>query len=106
MSRKLLTPAPIDPGAPRDLEFTTAADGVLDENEKGWKDTFRINPGQRDSDDNVITAEMVTVLGCFAAHSGRYMYHCHILEHEDMEMMRPFTVLPVDFMAFMDGHHH
>jgi FtsP/CotA-like multicopper oxidase with cupredoxin domain len=23
-----------------------------------------------------------------------YVYHCHILEHEDNDMMRPFTVSP------------
>lgn len=23
---------------------------------------------------------------------GRYVYHCHVLEHEDTEMMRPFVV--------------
>jgi spore coat protein A len=26
--------------------------------------------------------------------SGRYMFHCHILEHEDHDMMRPFDVIP------------
>jgi spore coat protein A len=25
---------------------------------------------------------------------GRYDWHCHILEHEDNEMMRPYEVLP------------
>jgi FtsP/CotA-like multicopper oxidase with cupredoxin domain len=105
VSRKLLTAGPVAPDAPRELVFTATADGVLDDNEKGWKDTFRVNPGDR-VDDTIVTAEMVTVLGCLAAHSGRYMYHCHILEHEDTEMMRPFTVLPADLMAFMDGHHH
>jgi bilirubin oxidase len=25
---------------------------------------------------------------------GRYVYHCHIIDHEDNEMMRPFDVLP------------
>ena len=23
-----------------------------------------------------------------------YVYHCHIVEHEDNDMMRPFTVIP------------
>jgi FtsP/CotA-like multicopper oxidase with cupredoxin domain len=23
---------------------------------------------------------------------GRYVYHCHMIEHEDHEMMRPFVV--------------
>jgi FtsP/CotA-like multicopper oxidase with cupredoxin domain len=29
------------------------------------------------------------------------MYHCHILEHEDRDMMRPFVVMPPDLMPFM-----
>lgn len=97
--------APLDPGQTRDIELTTAVAGVLDANELGWKDTFRVNPGERDANDNVVSAEMVTMMGCFAAHAGRYMYHCHILEHEDMEMMRQFIVTPPDLMAFMGTHH-
>jgi FtsP/CotA-like multicopper oxidase with cupredoxin domain len=27
---------------------------------------------------------------------GRYVYHCHVLEHEDTEMMRPFVVTVMD----------
>ncbi|MEO5744384.1 MAG: multicopper oxidase domain-containing protein [Terracoccus sp.] len=108
LSRNLLTVngAPLDPGQTRDITFTTSTPGVLDANEQGWKDTFRVNPGDRDSDDHVTTAEMVTVMGCLASHAGRYMYHCHILEHEDTEMMRPFIVTPSDLMAFMGGHRH
>ncbi len=108
LSRTLLTPegGPLDPNATRDITLTNSADGQLDCNEQGWKDTFRVNPGDRDNDDAVLTAEMVTVVGCFAAHAGRYMYHCHILEHEDAEMMRSFIVTPSDLMAFMGTHHH
>jgi FtsP/CotA-like multicopper oxidase with cupredoxin domain len=25
---------------------------------------------------------------------GRYVWHCHMLEHEDNEMMRPYDVIP------------
>lgn len=28
-------------------------------------------------------------------------YHCHILEHEDHDMMRPFVVMPFELMPFM-----
>lgn len=75
----------------------TPTDSLLDENEKGWKDTIRINPN-----------EMMTIAMTFEGHNGRFMYHCHLLEHEDREMMRPFVVLPdaiVDMMH-MGGHHH
>jgi spore coat protein A, manganese oxidase len=30
----------------------------------------------------------------FEGYSGRYVWHCHILEHEDNEMMRLFDALP------------
>lgn len=38
-----------------------------------------------------------------------FMYHCHILDHEDHTMMRPFVVLPKPLLAFHAGHgggHH
>jgi spore coat protein A len=54
-----------------------------DENELGWKDTVRVN------------AKTVTrIIVPFAGYPGRYVWHCHILEHEDNEMMRPYEVLP------------
>jgi FtsP/CotA-like multicopper oxidase with cupredoxin domain len=62
----------------------------VDDNEKGWKDTVRINPG-----------EMVSIAARFDGFSGRFMYHCHILEHEDHEMMRPFVVMPMEVMNLM-----
>jgi spore coat protein A len=51
-------------------------------NEAGWKDTVRAEPG------------MVTrIIARFEGFPGRYVWHCHILEHEDNEMMRPFEVV-------------
>jgi FtsP/CotA-like multicopper oxidase with cupredoxin domain len=67
------------------------AHGVLDANELGWKDTVRVNPG-----------EMVSIAATFDGFTGRYMYHCHILEHEDHDMMRPFIVMPAAALAAMD----
>ena len=63
---------------------------ALDENELGLKDTVRVNPH-----------EVVDLLVRFDAYAGRYMYHCHILEHEDHDMMRPFVVMPPELMPFM-----
>jgi FtsP/CotA-like multicopper oxidase with cupredoxin domain len=45
--------------------------------------------------------EVVDILVRFDAFAGRYMYHCHILEHEDHDMMRPFVVMPAELMSFM-----
>jgi spore coat protein A len=53
-----------------------------DANEMGWKDTVRVNPG-----------EVVRIIANFD-HLGTYPVHCHILEHEENEMMRPFQVVP------------
>ena len=63
---------------------------AIDENERGLKDTIRVNPN-----------EIVEIAVRFTAYSGRYMYHCHILEHEDRDMMRPFVTMAPELMPFM-----
>ena len=63
---------------------------VLDANERGLKDTVRVNP-----------KEIVELAVRFEKFSGRYMYHCHILEHEDRDMMRPIVVMPAQLGPFM-----
>lgn len=52
-----------------------------DPNEAGWKDTVRANPN-----------EMTRIAMKWMDYDGNYVYHCHILEHEDHEMMRPLIV--------------
>jgi FtsP/CotA-like multicopper oxidase with cupredoxin domain len=48
----------------------------------GWKDTFLVQAG-----------ETIRIIGKFeAVNVGDYMYHCHILEHEDAGMMGYFRV--------------
>lgn len=42
----------------------------------------------------VLPNETVRLQVQFTAHAGLYLYHCHILEHEDMGMMRNFRVVP------------
>jgi spore coat protein A len=50
--------------------------------EAGWKDTVRADPG-------VITR----IIARFEGYPGRYLWHCHVLEHAANEMMRPFEVV-------------
>ena len=50
--------------------------------EAGWKDTVKANPN-----------EATRILVRFDR-AGAYVWHCHILEHEDNDMMRPLQVLP------------
>ncbi len=54
-------------------------EGIVD---AGWMDTVLVLPGEK-----------VRVQVTFTQHPGTYLYHCHILEHEDMGMMRNFRVL-------------
>ena len=74
--------------------------GVLkapDANEAGWKDTVQANPG-----------EITRILVPFGAQvpgipaggipfgqsfTGSYVWHCHILDHEDNEMMQKYEVV-------------
>jgi spore coat protein A len=51
-------------------------------NEVGWKDTAVVNPG-----------DVLTILVRFEGYTGRYVFHCHMLEHEDNDMMRPYEVV-------------
>jgi spore coat protein A len=50
--------------------------------EAGWKDTVMVHP-----------SEILRVIARFEDYTGRYAYHCHILEHEDHEMMRQFQAI-------------
>ena len=61
--------------------------------EKGWKDTVRANPGE--------ITRLLVPFGAAAASGvpfgnsflGEYVFHCHILEHEDNEMMLRYRVV-------------
>jgi len=60
--------------------------------ERGWKDTAMVAPNQ-----------ILRVIARFEDYEGTYPYHCHILEHEDNDMMRKFQVLPEPERAWMLG---
>jgi FtsP/CotA-like multicopper oxidase with cupredoxin domain len=59
--------------------YNTANQGFVD---TGWKDTVIVWPGEK-----------VKIAMCLGPHTGMYMYHCHILEHEDMTMMRNMMIM-------------
>jgi spore coat protein A len=50
--------------------------------DSGWKDTVDVRP-----------REVVEVAVRFTEHPGRFVLHCHNLEHEDMAMMAVFRTL-------------
>lgn len=58
--------------------YRTVGAGFVDE---GWKDTVLVMPGER-----------VRVLLRFEDYPGLFLYHCHMLEHEDSGLMRNYLV--------------
>jgi len=50
--------------------------------ESGWKDTVRVD-----------TFSITRIIANFLDFTGRYAFHCHLLDHEDNAMMRQFVVI-------------
>lgn len=74
-------------GASFQVQSRTGGRGTLYPWERGWKDTVLLNDGER-----------VEVLIRFGL-EGRFMIHCHKLEHEDGGMMMSFLVGPTSAAA-------
>jgi spore coat protein A, manganese oxidase len=78
-------------GVPGGIDPTPFATGPMeppDATERGFKDTVKANPGYL----TTIRARYELPQGVTTPQT--YVYHCHIVEHEDNDMMRPFTVQP------------
>ncbi len=76
-------------GVPGGFDPTPFATGPMlppDPTERGFKDTVKVNPGSFTR----IRAKFDLPNGVSAPQT--YVHHCHILEHEDNDMMRPFAV--------------
>ena len=56
--------------------------------EQGWKDTITVNPGD--------SVKLIMQFMEDSDPTNPFMYHCHILEHEDMGMMGQFVVVDKD----------
>jgi len=65
-------------GAEEAEDYATVKDGLMS---SGWKDTVLVMPGEK-----------VRIIKPFQDFKGVFMYHCHNLEHEDMGMMREFSI--------------
>jgi spore coat protein A len=78
-------------GVPGGIDPTPFATGPMlppAPEERGFKDTVKVNPGYF----TTIRATFELPKGVAAPQD--YVYHCHIVEHEDNDMMRPFAVTP------------
>ena len=75
---------------------------LVDANEQGWKDTVRVNAPPK-SDPPVVGEPVGVVTRLLVRfdtgndttnrdYSGHFVFHCHLLEHEDMGMMRPLEI--------------
>ena len=66
--------------------------------EQGWKDTVKAEAGK-----------ITKIIMHWKDHVGHYMWHCHFLEHEDHDMMRPILVMkdvhPVQELHAEIQHH-
>ena len=68
-----------------------------DLNELGWKETVRMNPGEvtrviMKFDLPAAATVPFTVPASPRTGGNEYVWHCHILEHEEHDMMRPLVV--------------
>jgi spore coat protein A len=83
--------------------YFTAEPAPVDPNEAGWKDTMRALPGKvsriiaRWAPQDIPVGGVVPGQNLYPIDptvGPGYIWHCHILDHEDEEMMRPYLVVP------------
>lgn len=63
------------------LERKGGRNGII-ATEKGWKDTVLVMPGEK-----------VSVIMTFPQYKGKFVFHCHNLEHEDDGMMLNYEII-------------
>jgi spore coat protein A len=68
------------------LPYLTGSIELPAPEEMGYKDTVKAPPGY-------VTRTIATFTLPETSIGGKYVYHCHILEHEENDMMRPFVVI-------------
>lgn len=72
-----------DAGKLKPIQSYVTGDPVLpDPDESGFKDTIQAKIGY-----------ITRIIMRFSGFPGRFVWHCHTLEHEDFDMMRPFEVV-------------
>ncbi len=97
MPAQTYTPVPVE-------RYLKGKPVPADANERGWKDTYRMNPGE-------VTRILVRfapqdespVFAFDATAEPGYVWHCHILEHEENDMMRPYHLVAGALAAKPDG---
>jgi spore coat protein A len=80
-------PVTLDPAA-----YLQGKPIALTPTEMTWKDTIQVYPGEITILRIRFTQQDGTIFPFDPTDGPGYVYHCHILDHEDNEMMRPFIV--------------
>jgi len=72
-----------------------------DPNEMGWKEVVRMNPGEVTTlrmkfsfPAGTRPANSPRLMASYGLNGAEYVWHCHILEHEEHDMMHPLVVIP------------
>jgi spore coat protein A len=65
-----------------EIIYLSSPEKMLPSNENGMRDMVRVPAGT-----------VVQIIAHFDV-PGRFVWHCHFLDHEDHEMMRPYEVVP------------
>ncbi len=98
---QVLGRATFDNSVPDILTFVPTSPWMPpDPNYRGWKETVRMNPGEVTRvimNFTLPTVPFAVPPSPRAAMKGghEYVWHCHILEHEEHDMMRPLVVMPI-----------
>ncbi|MFB6166270.1 MAG: multicopper oxidase family protein [Haloarculaceae archaeon] len=81
---------PFDAALYRDSGTISPTGEIRDprDQEQGWLDTVLVRPGEVTS----VVAHFGEHDGLFADRTGRYVWHCHMMEHANHEMIRPLDV--------------
>jgi len=100
---QVLWRAPFDSSDPANPDFINLGPhSAPDPNERGWKETVRMNPGEVTA---VIMKFNLPKVPFAVPNSPRlkseygikgpeYVWHCHILEHDEHDMMRRLVITP------------
>jgi len=80
------------------IRFLAPPEAPAPNERPAWKDVVKAFPGDPDNGVGVVTRiiqkfELPNGLTLSRGQFQKYVWHCHILEHEDNDMMRPYNVI-------------
>lgn len=98
-------------GNPGVNKYLTGTPIPAEPNERGWKDVIIAYPNQvttyvvrfAPTDKPLATPKSSLLYGFDPSAGPGYVWHCHIVEHEDNDMMRPMEVQPNPFRNIKSG---